>query len=124
MIISAADIKIGAIPRIAFIIAFPFFIAIRVLLQEQYQLWEAISGGLAGLLVFLLAYLVSGKKLGLADVWYSALIGLVLGPWWWYTAMGLACITGVIFILVTKQRQIPFIPFMALGSMAVNIIQR
>jgi prepilin signal peptidase PulO-like enzyme (type II secretory pathway) len=63
-----------------------------------------------------LAYFLSGKKLGLADVWYSALIGFVHGLWRWYFAIGIACIIGVVFILISRRRKIPFIPFMAIGS--------
>ena len=122
VIIAAADIKTGKVPRIAFIIAFPVFFLLRVLSNEQLPYWEPIAGSLAGLTVFLLAYFITGKKLGLADVWYSALIGLVLGPWWWYAAIGGACIAGIIYILVSKQRRIPFIPLMALGSIIVSIV--
>ena len=123
MFIAGADIKTGAVPRIAFIFAFPFFILLKLLLGEGNNALESLMGVLAGLFVFLLVHIITGKRLGLADVWYSALIGLVLGPWWWYAAIGLACVTGVIYSLAVKQRRIPFIPFMALGSMAMYIIQ-
>ena len=121
IIIALADIKTGAIPRIAFCVAFPFFFILR-LLQAGPQLPELILGGaLTGLTVFLLAFFISSKKLGLADVWYSALIGLALGPWRWYGAISCACIAGIIYMLAFKRRQIPFIPLMALGSVLMII---
>ena len=123
-VIAASDIKTGKVPRIVFVIAFPVFLILRLLLDDRSEYLEPITGCLTGLIIFLLAYFISGKKLGLADVWYSALIGLVLGPWIWYAAMGGACITGIIYMLVSKQRRIPFIPFMALGSIVASIVRR
>jgi len=118
--IAAADIKTGRVPRLAFIFAFPLFFILKLLLDEHLPAWEPVVGGLAGFSIFLLVFFISGKKLGLADVWYSGLIGIVLGPWWWYAAMGSACIAGIIYFLISKQRRIPFIPLMALGSIIVS----
>ena len=84
---------------------------------------ESVIGVLIGLFVFLLVYAISGGRLGLADVWYSALIGLVLGPWRWYAAIGLACAAGAVYSLAVKRRRIPFIPFMALGSLVMIIMR-
>ena len=123
IIIAAADIKTGKVPRLAFVIAFPFFLVLALLQNEIRLPMTVLAGALLGFLVFLLAYFVSGKKLGLADVWYSALIGLVLGPWWWYAAMGCACVCGIVYIMVSKRRKIPFIPLMAFGSFAMIIIE-
>ena len=120
--IAATDIKTGKVPRAAFVFAFPFFFILGVLTAGRPGYWEQAAGSLIGLAVFMLAYFITGKKLGLADVWYSALVGMVLGPWRWYAAMGSACIAGTICILVSKQRSIPFIPFMALGSIVVSFV--
>ena len=121
--IAKADIKTGAVPRLAFVFAFLFFFAFKLFLPGWNPLWESITGMLLGLLIFSIVFFVSKKKLGLADVWYSALIGMLLGPWWWYAAIGIACFTGVIYIIFFKKRRIPFIPFMAVGSITASIIQ-
>ena len=121
--IAITDLKTGEVPRLAFVIAFPFFIVFRTMLNEDLPPLEPAIGMLLGLVIFLIVFFVSGRKLGLADVWYSALIGLVLGPWWWYAAIGSACIAGMIYMLASKRRRIPFIPFMALGSIVMSIIQ-
>jgi len=123
LFIAIADIKTGMVPRMAFIVAFPVFIILKSLLTINKSLPASFGGVLLGLAIFLLAYYFSGKKLGLADVWYSALIGLVLGPLWWYAAIGLACILALIYIPFSKRHQIPFIPLMALGSVAVGLFQ-
>jgi len=122
IIIAWADIRTGAVPRIAFVSAFLFFIVFKASLEEG-QLLESVIGVLIGLFVFLLVYAISGGRLGLADVWYSALIGLVLGPWRWYAAIGLACAAGAVYSLAVKRRRIPFIPFMALGSLVMIIMR-
>jgi prepilin signal peptidase PulO-like enzyme (type II secretory pathway) len=120
------DIKTGAVPRIAFVLAFPLFFILK--LVSDAPLWPSIAGALAGLSVFLLAFFISKKKLGLADVWYSSLIGLALGLWHWYIAVSFACLLGIAYILLLKKPfsfkpSIPFIPFMAAGAAAAVIIE-
>ena len=121
--IAGADIKTGVVPRVAFVLAFPFFFVFSILSAGQNSLRESVIGMLLGLVIFLLAFIISKGKLGLADVWYSALTGMVLGSWWWYVSIGIACLTGIFFMIVTKRQKIPFIPFMALGSIAAGITQ-
>ena len=122
MIIAREDIKTGAVPRIMFIIAFPFFVILKTLLYEKNMLPESIAGGFIGFIVFFLSYFLSNRSLGLADVWYSMLIGLIMGPWRWYAAIGISCVAGAICILAGKKRQIPFIPYLAFGSIAIIFI--
>ena len=122
VVIALADQRRGELPRAAFAVAFPVFFVLRVG-WGSFPLREAVAGLLAGLLVFLLARIVSGGKLGLADVWYSALIGLVLGPRRWYGAVALACAGALILLLASGKRRIPFIPLMVAGSIAISIIQ-
>jgi len=124
LFIAYSDLKTGAVPRLAFAFAFPFFFALKTWLGGWNHLCESTTGLLIGLAVFLFAFIILKRKLGLADVWYSALIGMILGPWWWYAAIGIACFTGIIYMIVSKQRKIPFIPFMAIGSVAISIIQK
>jgi len=113
--IAVSDIKTGAVPRIAFAVAFPVFFVLCLLTGSPHPLTFMLPGALLGLIVFLLAFFISGKRLGLADVWYAALTGMVLGPWWWYAAMFCACIAGIVYILVSRRRKIPFVPIMTFG---------
>ena len=123
LFIACSDLKIGAVPRIAFALAFPFFFALKTWLAGWSHLWGTVTGMVLGLIIFSLAFIILKGKLGLADVWYSALIGMMLGPWWWYVAIGAACFTGTIYIIISKRRRIPFIPFMAMGSIVGSIIK-
>jgi prepilin signal peptidase PulO-like enzyme (type II secretory pathway) len=124
--IAAADIKTGAVPRMAFICAFPVFLALRSASDNWNFPWLSILGAIVGLSVFLLAFVLSKKKLGLADVWYSGLMGLVLGLWRWYMAVSIACVLAVLYILFRKKASgswaaAPFIPFMAAGGIAIGL---
>ncbi|MDR1804394.1 MAG: prepilin peptidase [Treponema sp.] len=122
MVIALADIEEEEVPRVVFAAAFPVFFALRVG-WGLFPVQEAAAGLLVGLGFFLLARLVSRGKLGLADVWYSALIGMVLGPRRWYGAICLACAGALILLLASGKRRVPFIPFMAAGSIAISILQ-
>jgi prepilin signal peptidase PulO-like enzyme (type II secretory pathway) len=124
--VAIMDIKKGGVPRLAFIIAFLALFTLRAV--PNTILWLSIVGALMGLSIFLLAFFLSKKKLGLADVWYSCIIGFVLGPLHWYMAISIACILGVLYIFILKKRSgqwpaIPFIPFMAIGGVAISIIK-
>ena len=121
--IAVSDLKTGAVLRIVFVFAFPVFFVLYLLSENHLSAVIMLAGALLGLFIFLLTFVISGKRLGLADVWYSALIGLVLGPWLWYAAMFCACIAGIVCILISGRRKIPFIPLMALGSVSVSIFQ-
>jgi len=121
VIIAFMDIKTGLIPRIAFITAFIMFIILKVVSSSI--LWLSITGAFIGLCVFSLAYFITKKKLGLADVWYSSLTGFVLEPLWWYAATSIACVLGIFFILIFKKQKVPFIPFMAAGGVAVSMVR-
>ena len=123
ILIAGADIKTGAVPRAAFVFAFPFFFTLKILPAGLTPIWLTIAGLLVGLMFFLLVFFISKKKLGLADVWYSALTGMILGPFWWYAAIGSACFTGIVYMVISKRRIIPFIPFMAAGSIAAVMVQ-
>jgi hypothetical protein len=121
--IALSDLKTGVVPRMAFVIAFPVFFVLCLLSLNSRSPFVLLAGALLGFLIFSLAFVISGKRLGLADVWYAALIGLVLGPWLWYAAMFCACIAGIVYILVSGRRKIPFIPLMALSSVGVSVFQ-
>jgi prepilin signal peptidase PulO-like enzyme (type II secretory pathway) len=121
--ISIADIKTGEVPRAAFLAAFGCLLALRTLAGGSRPPWGALAGLSLGIAVFALALAVSGGGLGWADVWYSGLIGLVLGPAGWYPAIAIACAAALLFMIVTRRRRIPFIPFMAAGSVSACFLR-
>jgi prepilin signal peptidase PulO-like enzyme (type II secretory pathway) len=76
-----------------------------------------------GIGLFLLAFFASRRRLGLADVWYSGLIGMVLGPLWWYPAVFAACASVALVVIYLRKPAIPFIPCMALGSLVTVVLK-
>jgi prepilin signal peptidase PulO-like enzyme (type II secretory pathway) len=114
--ISVKDISTGLIPRILLWSALPCSLLLQYLFFGKNILFNAVFGGVLGCAVFFLAFFISGKRLGLADVWYAGLAGSVLGPVWWYPAMAVSCILAAGYIALFRRRYVPFIPFMAIGS--------
>ncbi|MCL2209992.1 MAG: hypothetical protein FWC19_07855 [Treponema sp.] len=115
--------KNGMVPRLAFLLIFPVLFILCLFNAEHCPLLMAIVGGFLGLTIFTIVFYLSGKKLGLADIWYSALIGMVLGPVWWFAAVGVACLAGIICIIISKKHRIPFIPCMAIGGISISLAQ-
>ncbi|GHV12911.1 hypothetical protein FACS189491_06860 [Spirochaetia bacterium] len=114
--ISFLDIKTGHVPRLPLWGALALALLFKTVMGAGLM---PVTGGLFGLGVFLLAYRVSKKKLGLADVWYAALIGIVFEPLLLCASLGVSCVIAIAFILLSKKKSIPFIPFMAAGSFSV-----
>jgi hypothetical protein len=121
--ISFLDITTGHVPRLLLWSAVAGALLLKTIIAVK-LMPMALAGGVLGTGLFLLAYIVSGKKLGLADVWYAALIGVVFGPFLLYASLGVSCVIAIIFILLTKKRSIPFIPFMAAGSFSMLPVLR
>jgi prepilin signal peptidase PulO-like enzyme (type II secretory pathway) len=117
--LSYQDIRDGQVPRRVLWLGILGILGLRTLIQGLGALPEALGGGLLGLAIFLLAYWCTGKKLGLADVWYAGLTGAALGPWWWFAGIAAACVLGIGYCVARRRRMVPFIPFMAAGSLAV-----
>ena len=123
IIIAVIDYKTGRVPRIAFLLILPVFFMLRLVFDTSGTFLLSVIGALMGLAIFLLIFFISGKKLGLADVWYSGIIGFVLGPVWWYAGIITACFLGIMYIVLFKKKEIPFIPFMAIGGVAACVIE-
>lgn len=116
--LSIQDIRHGTVSRTLLLLSLAAALGVRVLLRGPAVLPAAAGGAALGLGLFLLAFFWSRKKLGLADVWYAGLIGVVLGPLWWFGGIMLACLLALVFCLFSGRRSVPFIPFMAAGSAA------
>jgi prepilin signal peptidase PulO-like enzyme (type II secretory pathway) len=123
LVIAIFDLKKGIVPRVVFLLAFPVFFVLHLLKADNYPLYVAFTGAFLGFIIFILAFFISGRKLGLADIWYSSLIGLVLGPVWWFPAIGIACLSGASWIIISKKHRIPFIPCMAIGGVSISFMQ-
>jgi prepilin signal peptidase PulO-like enzyme (type II secretory pathway) len=80
-----------------------------------------IWGLCVGYGVFILTWVLSKYKIGLADVWFSGFLGASFGIFMWYPAILLACLFTLSTMLLRGRKKLPFIPFMFLGGIVVCI---
>jgi leader peptidase (prepilin peptidase)/N-methyltransferase len=87
-----------------------------------------LAGGVAGAgIIYAIRWvgslLVRREAMGLGDVKFMGMCGLLLGPGPALLAIGAAmvggAVLGVLIWIVTRNREIPFGPFLALGALAV-----
>lgn len=103
----------------------------RLGLNEVRTYSGMLAGGLAFLAFFLLSALSREKWMGMGDAYLVLLIGLVTG---WPTILGalfLAFTSGAIFGIIlialkkkTLQSQVPFGPFLVLGTLAAVLLEQ
>ena len=98
---SYQDIVYGEIKRSSLYTA----IILALCVKAPVAVWESFAGAVVGILLFLLAYYISKRQLGLADVWFSGFAGAFLGIIKWYAA----CKRN-------KRKALPFIPFLSIGA--------
>ena len=88
-----------------------------------------LTGTLAGVFILLLHLITKGKGMGLGDVKFALMGGVILG-WqltilWLFLAFLTGAIIGIILILLGKAKfgkQIPFGPFMAMTLIVAYLI--
>lgn len=82
-----------------------------------------VGGGIIASIRWLGTLIVRREAMGLGDVKFMAMCGLLLGPWGSILAIMVAVVggsvLGAIIWLVTRNREIPFGPFLAMGALAV-----
>jgi prepilin signal peptidase PulO-like enzyme (type II secretory pathway) len=82
----------------------------------------ATGGGLIWLIRAVGTWVARREAMGLGDVKFMAMAGLLLGPVPTLLALGVAMVGGSVLGLaiwaVTRNREIPFGPFLALGALA------
>lgn len=138
--LAVSDIKTRTVSRNASIIALLLMTMPSVLLPDLMGTVASVAVIAAAVLVFEAVRLITGKKLGLADVFYSGTMAAFLGGQKWLAACGMACVSGALFLLLRHAMQkksagtdsetlpagmnqpIPFIPFLACSSVLVEII--
>jgi len=83
----------------------------------------AVGGGIIGGIRWLGTLIARREAMGLGDVKFMAMCGLLLGPWPTVLAIMVAMVggsvLGVLIWALTRNREIPFGPFLALGALAV-----
>ena len=121
------DIKSFILPDLYIILLFICLLFFDLFFNKEYIFLGIIGLIFAGTF-FLIAYYSSGKKLGFGDVKYAAVIGYFLGIKYWVFAIILACFIAIIYFFVghilwkwETHKKIPFGPFLAIGSVVINL---
>jgi len=82
-----------------------------------------VAGGIIAAIRSLGTLIVRREAMGLGDVKFMAMCGLLLGPWPAVLAIMVAVVGGAVLggaiWAVTRNREIPFGPFLAMGALAV-----
>ena len=104
---SYQDIVYGEIKRIYLYAA----IAVALCVKAPATAWESFGGAVIGMLLFALAYHISG------------FIGAFLGIIKWYAAVSIGCILALLFFICSrnKLKELPFIPFLSIGACVVEL---
>jgi leader peptidase (prepilin peptidase)/N-methyltransferase len=83
----------------------------------------AMGAGIIGLVRWVGTLIVRREAMGLGDVKFMLMCGLLLGPWGSVLAIMVAMVGGSVLGLliwaITRNREIPFGPFLAMGALAV-----
>ncbi len=142
ILFSILDIKNGEIPRVFCLamLCFVFILKVFIVFATDYTAQELLQrlsqttvAGVFALFTFTLVFLVCRGKMGLADIWFSCAMGMILGIRGFIVATLIACVLaflwyGVLFIIKkgkrTSRMSLPFIPFLSVGyfSVVVNTV--
>lgn len=84
--------------------------------------WTAVAlSVLPGVMFWMLSF-VTGEKVGYGDGWMLAMIGLFTGLWKCFLILLVGLVTESLFVLIllavrkiSRDRQVPFAPFLLLG---------
>jgi len=133
IIITFIDIDVQLIPNELLIIGL-IPVLIYVILPGLSNIWVHLLGavclsGLFLLIGYIGKILYKEDSMGMGDVKYAFVIGLLLGWNSWFLAFGISFLTAAIIILIfsitkkLKSRQkIPFGPFMSIGLFTALIL--
>ncbi len=159
LILASLDIRSQQIPRflslsfLFLLLLIQTFYGFYLLLINQsftliditLSLYKPYCGVAAGILSFFLVRVLSRKKLGLADVWFSGSVGAFLGIYGWFFSVLIACFFALVWIFAlailrtlrlrkeagtavkkdffttARQVKLAFIPFLVGSTLAVCV---
>ena len=125
---SIIDIRVGRIPDKLIIAGAAIGLILSLFNPEHGLLQGLMTGTVAGLVMLLVSWITKGG-LGLGDVKLFGCIGIYLGLESIASAMLISAILSGFFSLVllcinrdNKKREIPFAPFIMVGTLAAIIL--
>ena len=136
VVLSWIDLRAHWLPRevtaLTAAAAAPLFVVAALVGHEPHRLLGALVGALVALVIMLVIHLVGRGGLGDGDVRLAPLLGMALG--WLNLALvpvGLlfgffaGAVTGLVLIAIGRagrRTQVPFGPFLALGTMVALVV--
>jgi prepilin signal peptidase PulO-like enzyme (type II secretory pathway) len=115
--VSYTDIKRGLVSRYPVLLSIGAALAANLIFTRELFL-PSLLGCASGLGAFALARAITGGGLGLGDVWFSGLVGAFFGPVIWALSIAIATASAGIWMLASRRKKAPFVPFLFLGSFA------
>lgn len=105
-------------------------LTVQAFLYQRNSLIEFFISGIIELLIFLFVWLITHRKMGIGDIKYSFLCGLVCGNIFNVVLSTLiASLAGIVFFIclgvwkkMGNEKRIPFTPFMFLGTAVISIL--
>lgn len=137
---SIYDIRYKRVPNKALVLFLPIFLIVPFAtmfpIQSELDFWvrvapmltQALLGAITGFGILLLSALIANGGIGGGDIKLAALLGFACGP---YRTLSILLIATVLCIptaaIVRRKRQatplsMPFVPFLAVGSLLTAII--
>lgn len=121
IILSIQDIKTMHVNAILVYIGC-FLAILHTVVFQRNLILSRLIGAVCLFLIFYAVYKIK-KGLGFGDVLYSFYCGLIVGFPWCFVGCALSSFLGIIFICIRqkKEKKIPFIPFLFLGSISILV---
>ena len=91
---------------------------VKFFFERPFNLWWLLTAVIVGVFYFAVRLITHGK-LGMADLFFGVVQGLVLSPFYIPICMLIECgLAALVFLIICRRaenKSLPFIPFMALG---------
>ncbi len=135
LVLAVIDHEKSIVPNkllVAMLVIRAVLLVIEVAVYPVYwkeKMISAVGGMLVGLILFLLAYVLSRKSIGLGDVKLAAVLGWYLGLSliWWDLVAGLL-LAGIYSVVQLARKKlsmkdsIPLVPFLATGTILILLL--
>jgi prepilin signal peptidase PulO-like enzyme (type II secretory pathway) len=135
LVLAVIDHEKSIVPNkllVAMLVIRAVLLVIEVAVYPVYwkeKMISAVGGMLVGLILFLLAYVLSRKSIGLGDVKLAAVLGWYLGLSliWWDLVAGLL-LAGIYSVVQLARKKlsmkdsIPLVPFLAAGTILILLL--
>ncbi len=120
--VSVYDALTGEIPRICFAVYFSFLLVYCALFMPQSLVFRIAESAITAVFFLAVRKFTCGG-LGLADVWFAGVSAGTFPFLMWVTAMALGCSMAAVFMLATKKKKAPLLPFLGAGFAAIILFE-